>query len=68
MDSLTWKRHNSFQNYINRKTTHSFAHRPVIFKLEQEVLKFSDICVIWRFPKINLETIFLNLKSRNFSQ
>ena len=37
MDSLTLKRHNSFQSQNNRKTTHSFATRPLIFKLQQEV-------------------------------
>ena len=30
MDSLTLKRHNSFQN--NRKATYTFAPRPLIFK------------------------------------
>ena len=33
--SLTLKRDNSFQNEINRKVTHSFAPRPLIFKLQQ---------------------------------
>ena len=42
MDSLTLKRHNSFQNQNNRKATHSFAPRPLIFKLQQEVL-FNEI-------------------------
>ena len=37
MDSLTLKRHNSFQNKNNRKATHSFATRPLVFKLQQEV-------------------------------
>ena len=37
MDSLTVKRHNSFQNKNNRKGTHSFAARPLSFKLLQEV-------------------------------
>ena len=46
MGSLTLKRHNSFQNENNRKATHSSAPRPLIFKLQQEVLKFNDICVI----------------------
>ena len=27
----------------NRKAAHSFAPRPLIFKLKQEVLKFNDI-------------------------
>ena len=34
--SLTLKRHNSFQNKNNRKATHNFAPRPLIFKLQQE--------------------------------
>ena len=33
--SLALKRH-------NRKATHSFAPRPLIFKLQQEILKFND--------------------------
>ena len=33
MDTLTLKRHNSFQNENNRKATHSFAPRPLIFNL-----------------------------------
>ena len=37
MDSLTLKCHNSFQNKNNRKATHSFAPRPLIFMLQQEV-------------------------------
>ena len=47
MDSLTLKRHNTFQNKNNRKATHSFAPRPLIFKLQQEVLKLKDTCVSW---------------------
>ena len=44
MDSLTLKYRNYFQNKNNRKATHSFAPRPQIFKLQQEVLKvFNDI-------------------------
>ena len=35
VDSLTLKRHNSFQNYKNRKAAHSFATRLLIFKLQQ---------------------------------
>ena len=46
MDSLTLLRHNSFQNENNRKATHSFAPRRPISKLQQEILKFNDICVI----------------------
>ena len=65
MDSLALKRHNSFQNLNNRKATHSFAPRPLIFKLQQKVLKF-NICVSWSSPKTNLETNFLNLENRSF--
>ena len=36
MDSLTLKRHNSFQNKNSRKAAHSFTTRPLIFKLQQE--------------------------------
>ena len=43
MGSLALKRHNSFQNLNNRKATHSFVPRSLIFKLQQEVLKFNNI-------------------------
>ena len=61
MDFLTLTRHISFQNKDNRKATQSFAHRPLIFKLQQEGRKFNDICVNWSSPKADLETKFLNL-------
>ena len=54
------------QNYNNRKATHSFAPRPLIFKLQQEVLKFNDICVSWSSPKTDLVTNFLNPENRSF--
>ena len=38
MDCLTLKRHNSFENKNNRKVTHSFAPRPLILKMKEEVL------------------------------
>ena len=66
MDSLTLKRHNSFQNQNNRKTTYSFAPRPLIFKSQQEVVKFNDICVSWSSPKTDLETNVLNLENQSF--
>ena len=37
MDSLTLKRRNSFQNKNNRKATHSFPPRSLIFELQQRV-------------------------------
>ena len=52
MDCLTLKRHNSFQNENNRKATDSFTPRTLVFKLRQEVLKFSGIFVSWRSPKL----------------
>ena len=65
MDFLTLKRHNSFQNQNNWKATHSFAPRPLIFKLQQ-VLKFNDICVSWSSPKGDLVTNLFNLENRSF--
>ena len=50
--SLTLKCHNSFQNENNEKATHSFAPRPLIFKLQQKVLKFKDIFMSWSSPKL----------------
>ena len=66
MDSLTLKRLNSFQNQDNRKATHSFAPRRLIFKLQQEVLKFNVISVSRSSPKIDLVTNFLNSENRSF--
>ena len=63
MDSLTLKRHNSFQNKNNRKATHSFAHRPLFFKLQQQVRKFNDICVSSSSTNTGLEINFLTLKN-----
>ena len=66
MDSLTLKCHNSFQNSNKRKAKHSFAPRPLIFKLQEEVLKFNDICGSWNSPKTDLITDFLNLENGSF--
>ena len=62
LDFLTLKPHNSFQNWNNRKIKHNFAPRPLIFKLQQEVLKFNDICVSWSSPKTDLLTNFKTQK------
>ena len=62
MDSSTLKHHNSFQNKSYRKATHGFAPNPQTFNLQQEVLKFNDICVSWSSPKSDLETNFLNFE------
>ena len=58
MDSLNLKRHNSFQKKNNGKVTHSFPPRPLIFKLQQEVLKFNDMCACWSSPKLIRKQIF----------
>ena len=39
---------------ISFQATHAFAPRALIFKLQQEVLKFSSTCVSWCSPKIDL--------------
>ena len=64
--SLTSKLHNSFQKENNRKAIHIFAPRTLIFKLQQEVLKFNGICVNWSSRKTDLVTNFLNFENRNF--
>ena len=56
--ALTLKRHNSFQNQNNRKATHSFAPRSLIFKLQREVSKFNDVFVSWSSPKLTWWQIF----------
>ena len=61
MDSSTWKRHNSYQNKNNRKATHSFAPKPLIFELQQEVSNVHDICMSRSSPKTHL---FELLKSK----
>ena len=58
MNSLTLKRLNSIQYESNRKV--SFAPRPLIFKLQKEVLQFNDIFMSWSSPKTDLVTNFLN--------
>ena len=66
MGSLTLTRHNLFHNENHRRATHSFAPRLLIFKLQQEILKFIDICVSRSSPKPDLETNFLSLGNRSF--
>ena len=65
MDPLTLKHHNSFQNEYKRKVTHCFALRPLIFKLEQEILKFNNVCVSRGFTKTDMVTNFLSLENRS---
>ena len=39
IDSLTLKRHNSFQNYNNRKAIHGLTPRPLTFKRQKKSFK-----------------------------
>ena len=55
-----------FLSYSYSNVTHSFAPRPLIFYLQQEVLKFNDIFVSWSSPKTDPETNFLNLENIPF--
>ena len=64
LDSLTLKRHSSFQNWNNRKATHSFAPRPQIFKLQWEVLIYNSMVSAWSSQKTDLKTNFLNFENR----
>ena len=66
MDSLILKGPNSFQNYNSRKVTPSFAHRRLIYKLQQGILKFNDICMSWSSLKLTLRQILLNPENRSF--
>ena len=67
MDSLTLKYHKyhkSFQNQNDRKAKNSFAPRPLIFKLQEQVWKFNDIYVNWSSPKTDPETNIINLENQ----
>ena len=64
-DSLSLTRHNLFQNEKNRKATHNFASRSLIFKLQWEVLKFKGIFLSWSFLKLTLAINFLKLEKRS---
>ena len=39
--------------------------RPLILKLQQQVLKFNHICVSWNSPKTDLMTSLENLKNNS---
>ena len=66
MDTLSFKRHNSFPSESNGKVAHDCAPRILIFKLQQEVLKLNDLWVRRSSPKADLVTNFLNLENRSF--
>ena len=70
---LALKCHFSFENLKHKKNkkrkkknTCSCSQTPLVFKLQQEVLKSSDIYVSCRSPKLNWKTNFLNLENRSF--
>ena len=46
------------------KITTRLFPRFLIFKLQQEVIRFNDICVSWSSPKTDFETNFSNLENR----
>ena len=60
------KPHHSFQNENNTKVTDGFDPRPLIFKLQQEVLKFNDIRVSWGSSKTDLVRNFLKSENQSF--
>ena len=50
----------------NRKATHSFTPRPLIFKLQEDILKLNDICVSWISPKTGLVRNSFKLRKSEF--
>ena len=50
----------------HRKATYGFAPRLLLFKLQQEVFKSSDIYASWSSPKTELVKKSLNLENRCF--
>ena len=59
MNSLPLKRHNSFQNEYNRKTTHAFAPRPQFLYFNKMFFKFNDITKLQLAPqKLTWRQIF----------
>ena len=55
MEPLKLKYHPSIQNLKNGNAIQTFAPRSLIFKLQDEVLKFNDIRVSLSSPKPDLE-------------
>lgn len=52
-----------FNNFFSLEKTGQNFPRSLIFKLEQEALKFNKICVRWSSQKTYLETNFLKLEN-----
>ena len=68
MDSLTVKRQNSFQSQNNRKVTHSFVPRPLIFKLQQESFKIQWYLRGLELPKNWPANKVFKLRKSKFSE
>ena len=47
----------------DREIRHSFAPRPLLYKLQQNVLNFHSFCVSWSSPNIDLGTCFLDFEN-----
>ena len=53
----------------NRKSPQAiFFARSLIFKLQQEALKFNDNYVFWSWPKTDLEVNSLNLENQRLEK
>ena len=48
--------------------TYNFAPTPLVLKLQEEVLKFNDICESRSSPETDLGTNVLNLENRSFEK
>ena len=58
-----------FQNLISAVIRYLKSHACFCCQtslLQQEVLKFYDICIRWSFPKTEMKEKFLNLENRSF--
>ena len=53
---------------VNRKSLTRFFSKPMIFKLQQGVLKSNDICVSWSLPKTDLQTNFFKFGKSKFRE
>ena len=66
MDSLTLKRHDSYQNQNNRKATPSFAHRCLFFLVATRSFKIQWYLLELELPKTDLMTIFFKPRKSKF--
>ena len=61
-----FKIHNCFENQNKEKPHKRLQYRPLIFNLQQEVLKFNDIGVSCSSSNTDLKANFSNLKNQSF--